>query len=104
MRGQDKPFTVAELEAAGVRRISLATSLYRYAMTNLVEAAREVKDKRTALMVRLPIDPPHGRRMMRSLLSITVLVLLISATAAVPAAAAPDGQVTWGVHISLAPT
>ena len=40
---------------------------------------------------------------MRSLLSVTVLVLLISA-AAVPAAATPDGQVTWGVHISLAPT
>src|SRR5205814_10720326 len=42
--------------------------------------------------------------MMRPLLSVTVLVLLISAVAAVPAAAAPDGQVTWGVHISLAPT
>src|SRR5207247_3830436 len=42
--------------------------------------------------------------MMRPLLSVTVLVLLISAAAAVPAAAAPDGQVTWGVHISLAPT
>jgi 2-methylisocitrate lyase-like PEP mutase family enzyme len=42
-----KSFTVAELEAAGVRRISLATSLYRYAMTGLVEAAREVHDKGT---------------------------------------------------------
>jgi peptide/nickel transport system substrate-binding protein len=41
---------------------------------------------------------------MRSLLAVTVLVLLISAAAAVPAAAASDGQVTWGVHISLAPT
>ena len=41
---------------------------------------------------------------MRPLLSVTVLVLLISAASAVPAAAAPDGQVTWGVHISLAPT
>src|SRR5881396_719580 len=41
---------------------------------------------------------------MRPLLSVTVVVLLISAVAAVPAAAAPDGQVTWGVHISLAPT
>lgn len=39
--------TVAELQAAGVRRISLATSLYRAAMTGLVEAAREVKDKGT---------------------------------------------------------
>lgn len=42
-----KSFTVAELEAAGVRRISLATSLYRMAMTGLVEAAREVKDTGT---------------------------------------------------------
>ena len=42
-----KSFTVAELAAAGVRRISLATSLYRAAMTALLEAAREVKDKGT---------------------------------------------------------
>src|SRR5204863_5329838 len=42
--------------------------------------------------------------MMRPLLSVAALVLLISAVAAIPAAAAPDGQVTWGVHISLAPT
>jgi 2-methylisocitrate lyase-like PEP mutase family enzyme len=40
-----RSFTVAELEAAGVRRISLATSLYRAAMSALVDAAREVKDK-----------------------------------------------------------
>jgi 2-methylisocitrate lyase-like PEP mutase family enzyme len=40
-----RSFSVAELEAAGVRRISLATSLYRAAMSSLVEAAREVKDK-----------------------------------------------------------
>src|SRR5437867_1659049 len=55
-------------------------------------------------MVRWPIDPARWRLMMRPLLSVTVLVLLISAAAAVPAAAAPDGQVIWGVHISLAPT
>jgi len=42
-----KSFTVAELTAAGVRRISLATSLYREAMSGLVNAAREVKDKGT---------------------------------------------------------
>ena len=40
-----RSFSVAELEAAGVRRVSLATSLYRAAMTGLLEAAREVKDK-----------------------------------------------------------
>jgi 2-methylisocitrate lyase-like PEP mutase family enzyme len=38
-----KSFTVRELEAAGVRRVSLATSLYRAAMSGLVEAAREVQ-------------------------------------------------------------
>jgi 2-methylisocitrate lyase-like PEP mutase family enzyme len=41
---KDKSFPVAELAAAGVRRISLATSLYRAAMTGLLEAAREVRD------------------------------------------------------------
>ena len=40
-----KSFSVAELAAAGVRRISLATSLYRAAMTGFLEAAHEVKDK-----------------------------------------------------------
>jgi len=40
-----KSFSVGELEAAGVRRISLATSLYRAAMTGFLDAAREVKDK-----------------------------------------------------------
>jgi 2-methylisocitrate lyase-like PEP mutase family enzyme len=39
-----KSFTLAELEAAGVRRISLATSLYRAAVSGLIEAAREVRD------------------------------------------------------------
>jgi 2-methylisocitrate lyase-like PEP mutase family enzyme len=39
-----KSFTVAELAEAGVRRISLATSLYRAAMTGFLDAAREVRD------------------------------------------------------------
>jgi 2-methylisocitrate lyase-like PEP mutase family enzyme len=42
-----KSFSVAELELAGVRRISLATSLYRAAMTGLLNAAREVREKGT---------------------------------------------------------
>lgn len=42
-----KSFSVAELKDAGVKRISLATSLYRAAMTGLIEAAREVKEKGT---------------------------------------------------------
>jgi 2-methylisocitrate lyase-like PEP mutase family enzyme len=37
-----KSFTVATLSAAGVKRVSLATSLYRAAMTGFVHAAREV--------------------------------------------------------------
>ena len=37
-----KSFTVAELEAAGVKRISLATSLFRAAMTGLVQAGKEI--------------------------------------------------------------
>jgi 2-methylisocitrate lyase-like PEP mutase family enzyme len=39
-----KSFSVADLGAAGVKRISLATSLYRAAMTAFLNAAREVKD------------------------------------------------------------
>ncbi|PWU19569.1 MAG: 2-methylisocitrate lyase [Verrucomicrobia bacterium] len=39
-----KSFSVAELAAAGVKRISLATSLYRAAMAGFLEAARETKD------------------------------------------------------------
>src|SRR5207248_135351 len=42
-----KSFTVSELAAAGVKRISLATSLYRAAMTAVRDAAGEVKDKGT---------------------------------------------------------
>jgi 2-methylisocitrate lyase-like PEP mutase family enzyme len=39
-----KLFSVAELAAAGVKRISLATSLYRAAMTGFLDAAREIND------------------------------------------------------------
>jgi 2-methylisocitrate lyase-like PEP mutase family enzyme len=42
-----KSFTVADLAAAGVRRISLSTSLYRAAMTGLLTAAREVSEHGT---------------------------------------------------------
>jgi 2-methylisocitrate lyase-like PEP mutase family enzyme len=37
-----RSFSVEELQAAGVKRISLATSLYRAAMQGLLDAAREV--------------------------------------------------------------
>ena len=39
-----KSFSVDELAAAGVKRISLATSLYRAAMTAFLNAAREIRD------------------------------------------------------------
>jgi 2-methylisocitrate lyase-like PEP mutase family enzyme len=54
-----KSFTVAELQAAGVRRISLATSLYRIAMAGLLDAAREVKDKGTFGYVDRGVPTPE---------------------------------------------
>jgi len=45
MRG--KSFAVADLAAAGVKRISVASSLYRAAITGALAAAREVKEAGT---------------------------------------------------------
>ncbi len=45
MKGRS--FSAAELEQAGVRRISLATSLYRAAMAGLMQAASEVRQHGT---------------------------------------------------------
>ncbi len=42
-----KSFTLAELAAAGVKRISLGSSLFRAAMTSMVDAAREIRDHGT---------------------------------------------------------
>jgi 2-methylisocitrate lyase-like PEP mutase family enzyme len=53
-----KSFSVAELEAAGVKRISLATSLYRAAMTGMIEAAREAKEKGTFGYLDRLVPPP----------------------------------------------
>jgi len=53
-----KSFTVAELAAAGVKRISLAGSLYRAAMSGLLDAAREVKDKGTFGYVDRAVSTP----------------------------------------------
>ncbi len=59
-------FSVAELEAAGVKRISLATSLYRAAMAGLVTAAREVRERGTFGFVdRLPPARELGAFMRR---------------------------------------
>jgi 2-methylisocitrate lyase-like PEP mutase family enzyme len=42
-----KSFSVAQLRECGVRRISFATSLYRAAMTGLIAAAVEIRDRGT---------------------------------------------------------
>ena len=42
---KEKSFSVSELAGAGVKRISLATSLYRAAMTGFLDAANEVTEK-----------------------------------------------------------
>ena len=54
-----KSFTKAELEAAGVKRISLATSLYRAAMTGLIDAAREARDQGTFGFVDRSLGTPE---------------------------------------------
>jgi 2-methylisocitrate lyase-like PEP mutase family enzyme len=54
-----KSFSVAELAEVGVKRISLATSLYRAAMTGLLNAAREVKDKGTLGYVDTTMATPE---------------------------------------------
>jgi 2-methylisocitrate lyase-like PEP mutase family enzyme len=61
-----KSFSVAELEAAGVKRISLATSLWRSAMSGLVEAAKEVKEKGTFGFVERSLPTPEISKFMRS--------------------------------------
>jgi 2-methylisocitrate lyase-like PEP mutase family enzyme len=60
-----KSFTVAELTGAGVKRISLATSLYRAAMSGLIDAAREVKDRGTFDYVDRGVSSPDLAAYMR---------------------------------------
>jgi 2-methylisocitrate lyase-like PEP mutase family enzyme len=60
-----KSFSVGELAAAGVRRISLATSLYRVAMTGLLEAAREVKDTGQFGFLDRCVTTPELNKLMR---------------------------------------
>jgi 2-methylisocitrate lyase-like PEP mutase family enzyme len=54
-----KSFSVAELAEAGVKRVSLATSLYRAAMTGLLNAAREVKENGTLGYVDTSMATPE---------------------------------------------
>ena len=59
MRG--KSFSEAELAAAGVRRISLSTTLYRAAMTGLMAAGREAREGRFDYVERLMGGADLGR-------------------------------------------
>jgi 2-methylisocitrate lyase-like PEP mutase family enzyme len=61
-----KSFTVAELTAAGVKRISLATSLYRAAMSSVVAAAREVAEEGSFGYLDRAMTTPELNGFMRS--------------------------------------
>jgi 2-methylisocitrate lyase-like PEP mutase family enzyme len=60
-----KSFSVPELQAAGVRRISLATSLWRMAMSGAIEAAREVKEKGSFGFLDRSLATPDISKFMR---------------------------------------
>ena len=60
-----KSFSVAELQAAGVKRISLATSLWRMAMSGAIEAAREAKEKGTFGYIERSLATPDISKFMR---------------------------------------
>jgi 2-methylisocitrate lyase-like PEP mutase family enzyme len=56
---------VSELAAAGARRISLATSLYRAAMTGFLAAAREVKATCQFRLLDQCVTTPELNNLMR---------------------------------------
>jgi 2-methylisocitrate lyase-like PEP mutase family enzyme len=60
-----KSFSVAELQAAGVRRVSLATSLWRMAMSGAIEAAREVKEKGSFGYIERSLATPDISKFMK---------------------------------------
>ena len=61
-----RSFSVAELAACGVRRVSLATSLYRAAMAGLVNAAREVQASGTLTYVDSALSTAEFNGLMRA--------------------------------------
>jgi len=60
-----KSFTVAELESVGVRRISVATSFFRAAMSGLADAAREVKEKGSFAYLDTTMTTPELNKYMQ---------------------------------------
>jgi 2-methylisocitrate lyase-like PEP mutase family enzyme len=61
-----RSFSVAELARGGVKRVSLATSLYRAAMSGLLDAAREVKEHGTFGYVDTAMATPELNSYMAS--------------------------------------
>ena len=59
-----RSFPVADLAAAGVRRISLATSLYRAAMTGFLDAVTEIQDYGRFGFVEHCVSTPDLDRLM----------------------------------------
>jgi 2-methylisocitrate lyase-like PEP mutase family enzyme len=59
-----RSFAVPELTAAGVKRISLATSLYRASMSGLIAAATEVKEAGTFGYIDTSLPTPEINRFM----------------------------------------
>ncbi len=59
-----KSFPVADLAAAGVRRISLASSLYRAAMTGFLNAACEVRDSGQFDFLERAVATPDLQKLM----------------------------------------
>lgn len=60
-----KSFSLGELAAAGVKRISVATSLYRAAMTGFLDAVREVKDTGQFGFLDRSVTMPELKSLMR---------------------------------------
>ena len=60
-----KSFTVAALADAGVKRISLATSLYKAAMTGLMNAAKEVHEQGTFSYLDTSLGTPDMNAFLR---------------------------------------
>jgi 2-methylisocitrate lyase-like PEP mutase family enzyme len=59
-----KSFSVASLETAGVGRISLATSLYRAAMTGFLDAVSEMRTKGQFSFLDLSVTTPELNKLM----------------------------------------
>jgi len=60
-----KSFSVAELAAAGVKRISFAASFYRAAMTGLLNAAKEVQEHGTFSYIDASLATPEMNAFLR---------------------------------------